>query len=403
MKTTLIIYNQMNTGGIETLILRFAKYVKARGNTLHVLLTVGGGSLMNELRKVAEVRIAKPFPLTLNPDTIHSDLFYTQCQELFVLCPEGNPLGLKIAQILDLPYKVGIFHPEDYGLLTSRFYKQLFDAIPDGCKLFMNEDCLTNHERILKRKINGAIWPLPVITKKTLDNSNTPKPKKNRIISIGRFDPFKTYNLTTIQAIANLRAKGIDLQYDLYGYGLLEGQMRTLIRTLQLEDRVFLKGILKYEDLEKTVREAYVFVGCGTAAIEAAHAGVPTIIATLETDGLSNGLFTDPIGYNIGEKSTLLQTQKIERLIEQILNLHEDEYNQLSALHTLVAEERYEAVSVFDSYFKLPEIYIHLKGKLKKRFVRASVYFLAYNSYKWGTKTFGLQHLKKVVKNTFKA
>lgn len=403
MKPLLIIYNQMNTGGIETLILRFAQYYRSKGLTLNVILTAGGGSLLPDLQRTAEVRIMNAFPLMIDRDTLEKDPFYKDNKEVLVLCPEGNPIGLKIASLLHIPYKVGVYHPEDYGMLASSFYRRLFDAIPDECKLFMNEDCLINHERIFDRKIHATIWPLPVITAKPLEELETRSPEKNKIISIGRFDPFKTYNLTTIKAVSHLRAKGIDLKYDLYGYGLLEDQMRALIKKYNLTDSVFLKGMLNYNDLETTVQKAYVFVGCGTAAIEASHAGVPSIIATLETDGLANGLFTDDIGYNIGEKSSSLKTQTIENLIEYIMGLPDEEYLRLSALHTRIAKERYEAASVFVKYFQLPEITINLNARLKSSFVNASLYFLAYKTYKKMTKTLGLQKLKKIVKEKIKA
>lgn len=402
MKHLLIVYNQMNTGGIETLILRFAQYYKAKGHILNVILTAGGGALLADLERTANVRIMNTFPLLLNRSDLEKDPFYKTTEEVLVLCPEGNPIGLKIASLLHVPYKVGVYHPEDYGMLASGFYGRLFDAIPDECKLFMNEDCLINHERIFGRKIQSPIWPLPVITEKQA-TTEARIPEKNKIISIGRFDPFKTYNLTTIKAIANLKAKGTDLKYDLYGYGLLEEQMRALIKKFNLSDRVFIKGMLKYDELNATVRKAYLFVGCGTAAIEASYAGVPTIIATLETDGLANGLFTDAIGYNIGEKSSSLKMQTIESLIDYILGLSAEDYLRLSDLHTRVAKERYEAASVFGKYFNLPEITVNLNATLKSRFIKASLYFLAYKNYKKMTKTLGLQKLKKIVREKIKA
>lgn len=392
----------MNTGGIETLILRFANYVKTNGGTMNVLLTTGGGSLMDDLRLAADVRIMNTFPLTIKADMLKKDPFYSNCAEVFVLCPEGNPIGLKISDTLRIPYKVGVFHPEDYGILASRFYRNLFNAVPDECKLFMNEDCLINHEKIFGRKIDATIWPLPVIIAKNNNKTKPRIPEKDKIISIGRFDPFKTYNLTTIKAISNLKSKGIDLRYDMYGYGLLEERMKALIKTMNLSDRVFLKGTLKYDELEATVKNAYLFVGCGTAAIEASHAGVPTIIATLETDGLANGLFTDAIGYNIGEKSQLLKTQKIENLIEYIIGLSDDAYSELSEKHIRTAEERYEAAAVFGKYFKLPEITINLNTSLKTEYIKASFYFLTYKTYKSTTKILGLQKLKKIVKTKIK-
>lgn len=403
MKHLLIVYNQMNTGGIETLILRFAQYYKAKGFSLNVILTAGGGALLADLERTANVRIMNTFPLRISLSTLEKDPFYKTTEEVLVLCPEGNPIGLKIASLLRIPYKVGVYHPEDYGMLASGFYRRLFDAIPDECKLFMNEDCLINHEHIFGRKIHATIWPLPVITEKPTAKAEARIPEKNKVISIGRFDPFKTYNLTTIKAVAALNAKGANLKYDMYGYGLLEDQMRALIKKYTLSDHVFLKGMLKYDELEATVKKAYLFVGCGTAAIEASHAGVPTIIATLETDGLANGLFTDPIGYNIGEKSSSLKTQTIESLMEYILGLSAEDYLRLSERHIHVAKERYEAASVFGKYFKLPEITVNLNATLKSRFIKASLYFLAYKNYKKMTKTLGLQKLKKIVREKIKA
>ncbi len=398
MKNVLVVYNQMNTGGIETLILRFGYYFKANGHKLKVILTDGGGSLLNELKTIADVKLCNSITLSINQKTVGNDPFYENIDEVFTLCPEGNALGLRISLFLKIPFKVGVYHPEDYGALTSRFYRSLFNEIPDSCKLFMNDDCLISHERIFNRKINSEIWPLPVIVDPGLGQEKQREPKKNKIISIGRFDPFKTYNLTTIELVSHFKDKGILLKYDLYGYGLLEDKMKSLIKKHHLIEDVVIKGVLNYSDLKNVVKEAYIFVGCGTAAIEASYTGVPTIIAALGTNGLSNGLFTDEIGFNIGEQTNSLKTHTIEELIEYILNLSDKEYLELSKKHTEIAKNRYEATAVFEKYFKLPEVKITLNTRLKLKIFTASLYFSLYKLYKIFTKTLGLQKLKKTIK-----
>jgi hypothetical protein len=373
----------MHTGGIQTLIVRFSKYYKNKGHKLKVLLTIGGGSLMDELQENAEVKIYNSYSLKLSAKKIKKDPFYNHIDEVFTMFPDGNWLGLQLAIILKASYKVGIYHPEDYGRLTNFIYRKLFDVIPDSCKLFMNNDCLENNEKVFRRTISSEVLPLPVIfTENQPENNLNIFPIKNSIISIGRFDPYKTYNLSMIEIIKKFQEKGIKLYYYLYGYGILEEKMKTNIILNKLSDQVIIKGILEYSKLITTVKTAYIFVGCGTAAIEASYAGVPTIIATISTNGISNGLFTDEIGYNIGEQSRNLSIYKIEDLIEKILQLPEHDYKLLCEKHTEVAKNKYGVENVFAKYFYLPKIYVNKSNKLNLWIKLSSIYFMIYKFYK---------------------
>ncbi len=380
----------MHMGGIQTLILRFGSYFKSKGFRLKVILTFEGGELIEELQKTSEVKILNLNELTcsvyVSDKIIKNDIFFANIDEVYSMYAGGNWLGLQIANKLEIPFKVGIYHPEDYKMFSSMIDKKIFDIIPDTCKLFMNQENLVNHEKIYGRTIEGNIWQLPVIFDTGGDYKiNTVLPSKNKIISIGRFDPYKTYNLTMIKTISDLKKIGINLIYEIYGYGVLEDKMISLIKQYDLSENIIIKGVLNYKDFKNIVSNAYLFVGCGTSVIEASYFGVPSIVATAESNGQSNGLFSDEIGFNVGEKAVnILPVNAIDQIIN-ILNLSDDEYLKLKQKHTDIAKERYSVNIVFDKYFMMPNHKIQQSFKLKLLIILSALYFNFYKRIKLST------------------
>jgi glycosyltransferase involved in cell wall biosynthesis len=108
-----------------------------------------------------------------------------------------------------------------------------------------------------------------------------------KIISVGRLDQQKDQQLL-IRAFAKLNNQ--DLQQDangnlltltIYGEGELRGELEALIRQLNVQDRVFLPGVVK--DVERALVESDLFVfpskyeGFPNALCEAMSCGLPVI------------------------------------------------------------------------------------------------------------------------------
>ncbi len=174
--------------------------------------------------------------------------------------------------------------------------------------------------------INPGIDPVSEIPKKYLDEAeDILKGKKNRLITVSRFDKRKNHE-KVIMAIRNLKEIYPDIIYTCIGYGDEEEKLKKLVIELKLEDQVtFLKDVPS--DLKNAfVAKSDIFVmpsiiykksveGFGIAYVEAAQYGVPSI-------GGKDGGASDAI---IHEKTGLIcDGNKLEDIYSSIDNLFRD-------------------------------------------------------------------------------
>ena len=171
--------------------------------------------------------------------------------------------------------------------------------------------------------INPGIDPVSEVPKKYLDETeDILKGKKNRLITVSRFDKRKNHE-KVIMAIRNLKEIYPDIIYTCIGYGDEEEKLKKLVIELKLEDQVtFLKDVPS--DLKNAlVAKSDIFVmpsiiykksveGFGIAYVEAAQYGIPSV-------GGKDGGASDAI---IHEKTGLIcDGNKLEDIYSSIDNL----------------------------------------------------------------------------------
>ncbi len=174
--------------------------------------------------------------------------------------------------------------------------------------------------------INPGIDPVIEVPKKYLDEAEEIlKGKKNRLITVSRFDKRKNHE-KVIMAVRNLKEIYPDIIYTCIGYGDEEEKLKKLVVELKLEDQVnFLKDIPT--DLKNAlIVKSNIFVmpsiiykksveGFGIAYVEAAQYGIPSI-------GGKDGGASDAI---IHEKTGLLcDGNKLEDIYVSIDTLFKD-------------------------------------------------------------------------------
>ena len=179
--------------------------------------------------------------------------------------PKGSGLNRKVLSVLN---------NVDHVVANSNYTKNL--AIDLG---------------VDKRKIvviNPGVDPVAEVPKKYLDEAEEIlKGKKNRLITVSRFDKRKNHE-KVIMAVRNLKEIYPDIIYTCIGYGDEEEKLKKLVVELKLEDQVtFLKDIPT--DLKNAlILKSNIFVmpsviykksveGFGIAYVEAAQYGVPSI------------------------------------------------------------------------------------------------------------------------------
>ena len=179
--------------------------------------------------------------------------------------PKGSGLNKKVLSVLN---------NVDHVVANSNYTKNL--AIDLG----------VDEKKIVV--INPGIDPVIEVPKKYLDEAEEIlKGKKNRLITVSRFDKRKNHE-KVIMAVRNLKEIYPDIIYTCIGYGDEEEKLKKLVVELKLEDQVtFLKDIPT--DLKNAlIVKSNIFVmpsiiykksveGFGIAYVEAAQYGIPSI------------------------------------------------------------------------------------------------------------------------------
>lgn len=298
----LFVYVGLPIGGIETLLVRLSKSLSDAGARVSVLFAThhADPGLLAQLGEHARIAYfdqflpsgpwgdiqGKPllrFVLPLNAKALREWL-----QDTPDVChaPDTGSLlmAARLRAVVDIGHlTAGVYHDreylfEDYKCSTFvRTSADIFRSLSPEQLVFFNESSVRVHsQRFDKDYSSSTLTPIGIDTailgKRTLGR------KSNRVVSIGRLTPFKTYSGQMVEVIARLRTKGYILQYDIYGTGECEQSLRNQIARLNLQDQVHLKGAISYEQMSQALEGSLAFVGSGTALIEASAAGVPAIV-----------------------------------------------------------------------------------------------------------------------------
>jgi hypothetical protein len=317
----LLLYGEMLMGGIDTLIVRMANSFAATG--VRCTLVCRGGILMANLDPAVPV-------IVYETDRDARDQLEQRDRPTEGLDPvviSFDPTSCALALWLDgvgafgaCRQLTGIFHPRAYFLdgedrLRFAINRLVIDTMPDTSLLFMNEDTRRTHAAWCGRDF--AASPAIPLGIETLPSRWQPSNgEKLKIVSVGRLVGFKAYNLGAIPIMQALRDQGIDAEWHFYGSGELEEEMRSRIAAAGLGASIILHGDLRYVDFAAKVSEHDVFIGMGTAALEAGMLGMPVLMAVDgEEDATYGYLQAFPFG-NVGERLEQPPRESLAGLLE---------------------------------------------------------------------------------------
>jgi glycosyltransferase involved in cell wall biosynthesis len=197
--------------------------------------------------------------------------------------------------------------------------------VPEECTLCMSREQIVEMRNVYGQSRAPTFWPLPVGDVSV--EAEQRAPEWGHVVSIGRLAPMKEYNLYMIDIVGRLRQRGCPVRWSVYGEGPLRSAMLERITALGLSDAITLFGSLPHSQFSQALRTAYLFVGMGTALVEAALCGVPGIAAlAYDETGITYGpLYRLPFG-NVGELTDTAPASTVESEIEALLRSTEDEY-----------------------------------------------------------------------------
>lgn len=330
----LMLYGELRHGGTETLIVRAANHLAGGGR--EVALCVPGGDLLAGLAD----RVSVIF-WTSPGEAINLSAEWLRARhEPLMLTFDPISLGLGLAVEMRVPDKVGlahlsgVYHPQSFFMNAERADRRwvnatLASAIDAERLYFMNEECRQSHAREWKRDLSTSpLIPLPIAVRPV--SWSAPAAEPLSILSVGRLVDFKRYNHGAGKIAEQLAASGIETRWVIYG----DGEDRPAVERALAESRttrVDLRPTLSYSSFLEEVGRAQLFVGMGTAALEAAMAGTPTIVATVAEENGSYGFVHElPFG-NVGETQPHKRPRDLKNLIATYARLSQPEREILSA------------------------------------------------------------------------
>lgn len=355
MKNVLFINSGFDIGGIETFIVRAAKKLSNDIRfTLLIMSDAVNPKLLEEFKIYGEVIFLKDLLkikltnyaivrtiLPLNESIVKSKLSHINV--IHASCSFSIALMRRLSQLLNnkVIESVGVYHSREFlwgDKNNSMRAKQLsiFNEIPEKNVVFMNDYTARLYSEVFNKNYTIAL-PIGIDTTKY----NICKPDFNscRIVSIGRLVDFKTYNKHMIKALHALKKYNNvkSFIFEIYGDGEEMVELKALAKNMGVETTFY--GKLDYALMPSILDGAFLFVGCGTAIVEASAAGVPSIIGVESMqEPLSHGFLTQTQGLSFQEKGLNLKTYTYTELLNKLNSLTQHEYEFLSNEHRVRAD-----------------------------------------------------------------
>lgn len=329
-----IVNQHFHIGGVETFLLSLIRELKRIGHDVHVFLLESKNSniLLSDL--IALGTIVEPFDVLRGACSNRPSFdiaLVTNTNTFIETLRQLTRGGFEADRLI-----VGAYQTRMYCLdrgpmnLHNRLVRKLFAHIPMTNVIFGNDACRDEHARMTPSMEQAPIVPLIVDDKKFPRRAPRDPTAPIRIVSIGRLDHFKTYNLTMIDVLRQLLDRGHTVSWDVYGSGMLQSSMMQRIAELGLHQHVRMLGDINYSDIPMVLEGAFAFVGSGLSMMEAAASGVPSLPA-VEYDELPHtfGFPHEISGISFFEPGLLLPRYNLVDKLEELICTTTAEYESI--------------------------------------------------------------------------
>jgi len=307
-------------GGIETLMVRMANEVVNKGHKVTVVCP--DGPVLKSLEQ-SVTRI--PFNNTDKLEKVLQKIKINRVNHITIWLSHPHYLvsAYIFQKFVHKKWKVttniisGIFLPKNIGKRTlyTNFEKYFIHKLPPvGTIYFMSE--AVKHSFAVK---GDKFYENFQVTKLAAPLKSTPWKGTTslhlRIVSVGRLTRFKAYNFGAIQIVESLREQGIQCDWTIWGDGEELEQAKECAKSEQIAGYVKFMGPLPYNDFVKEINKYDIFVGLGTAALEASACGMPTLIAIADSKFEAAGYLYEAPSDSIGENIPGMRKQKTQDLL----------------------------------------------------------------------------------------
>lgn len=340
----------MPKGGIETFFARMARHLFSAGYEINFLFfgNVFDEELFAELENFST--IFKIDNYLLAPKVLKKQspllkiLFPLKKNKLgneilkgvsHIHAPDYNSI-LYVNKILpknsSITISTGVYHINEYNFSNSKNWyfvkkvKELMATFLSTNILFFNEISKDFYNNKFSNQFKNSVVT-PIGIELPITNNSCLAKQNNEIVSIGRLTQWKMYNFHMIEVIKSLRERNIIVRYDSYGDGSQLELLNLKVREYQLQDLITFHGNIPYSKFKETVSNKLMFIGGGTALIEASALGIPSLIGIEnESEPLSYGFLHNTNTYSYQEKQLNFDKKNIEYYILYLMDLSEELY-----------------------------------------------------------------------------
>lgn len=359
----LIIYGALGLGGIETFFVRLAKERFRNNKKTKILLLnppeLGGSNvdLFNEIIKYAEIYyfndvfekkfINWRFFLLHGLKKNNLEQMIRDCNQIHVTDAQSALLVNNILRKLDkkIPITVGMYHSLEFswgGDKLPFFEKTNRDFIYKTLNS-KNLMCFSqNTKDFVSNRTGYTIEDAKTFRLGVIDSAQECKygfnsSKKIRMCAVGRLTDFKTYNFWMPNVIKELNINGYDICLDIYGDGNSEPIVRNAVKNASAY--VTLYPPFNYSEFNVIVSKYDLFIGSGTAIIQAASLGIPSIIGIESiNEPLTYGFFSDFYDCEYNLKSLDIRKIPVFDVLKDFVNSSFENKKVLSLEHYQAAK-----------------------------------------------------------------
>ncbi|QHD06013.1 glycosyltransferase family 4 protein [Pseudomonas sp. R76] len=344
MKNILFVVGGLAIGGVETYVVRLAKYLSQAGYTVtvRVLSNKCDAGLFDELSRHAQIDVVEHVPFLSASSWINALLPAKKDPNVYDIVHVVDILTLAYVFLNKTRLKfsflsVGIYHAMEISWWRGRnvyFRKKMLELYDRNVQLTLFPNERTAEMAAALAQVDVAtldVLPLGI----SFENYSARQPLQSslRIVSVGRLVDFKVYNKHVITQLSELR-KRANFEYFIYGSGPEHAALVSLAQACGVSEYVHFMGEVEYAELPALFDGAFCFVGSGTTIIEASAAGIPSVVG-IESIELPQtcGLFSDISGYSYNEESATTVRMGILETIEKLHTMSPEQYNEVSDKH----------------------------------------------------------------------
>jgi len=358
----IFIANALPMNGGTTFLIRMCRDLNVRGKRPRVLVMFNQVdiALLKELEKWADVSCLSTFSKPMFRRFFNNQagsFLPLDLRRLDALLEEHDRevhvMGLFgllfVARMLKrglsaIKLTVGIYHQNEFMFAGVDYYfsneaRRLFSVLDSQSLIFFNEASRDSHSKFFGvNYVNSTLVPVGVTLPMNV-SGGVGDAKSGRIVSIGNLHNFKTYNWHVIKCMREFLKINPKIVYEIYGDGPCRKELEDLAVSLGVQDSVLFKGCIDYSDMDKVLNGAFVFVGSGTAIIEASALGIPSVIGIESSvEPVTYGFLSDAAGYTYHEMVPGRETLSICDVVISIMR-DENAWESSSAACILKARD----------------------------------------------------------------